>query len=84
MTTKQIAFQTCKSDMQAQVFANAAEESGGDVFSIFESGGSWYVWYKETEVDSRDALNKCFREKWEEHEAWDKDRRRRAKLADGQ
>lgn len=78
MADQQIGFQTCKSDMQAQVMANAVEQSGCDVFSVFETGGRWHVWYKFSDHNAPGGITEHFRLGWKEFQAWDKDRIRRS------
>jgi hypothetical protein len=84
MANQQIGFQTCKSDMQAQVMANAMEQAGCDVFSVFEVDGRWHVWFKFTDADAPGRINEHFSRGWKEFQDWDKERQRQLHEEDEQ
>ena len=64
--------------MQAQVMANATEQAGCDVFSVFEADGRWHVWFKFTDRAAPGRITENFSRGWKEFEAWDKERLRQA------
>ena len=68
MKNNKISFYDCKCVAQVRIMAECAEESGCDVFSINESEGRWYVWFKFTDSDQRDGISPIFNKKWAAYE----------------
>jgi len=68
MANQQVSFYCCKSVVQVRIMAHSAEESGCDVFSICESEGRWYVWYKFSDPRTADGISTIFNKMWADYE----------------
>jgi hypothetical protein len=59
--------------------AESAEECGCDVFSIHETDGIWYVWFKYLDVKSIDGISTIFVKRSAAYDRLERETARKAK-----